>query len=86
MRIGSKNQGKSFENLSFVQERSMCKISVKGYLLQRLVFLRVSEIICSRTLETCIEGIARISTTPCSTDPGFESVNSFQRLFFWRVD
>jgi hypothetical protein len=26
MRIGSKNQGKSFENLCFVQERSMCKV------------------------------------------------------------
>jgi hypothetical protein len=64
---GNKNQGKSFENLPFVHERSMCKVAVKEYLLQKLVFLRVSEFLCSRTLEMCLEDITRISTTPHST-------------------
>jgi hypothetical protein len=54
MRIGRKNQRKSFENLPFVQERNMCKVAAKGCLLQRLVFLRVSEFICSRTLESAL--------------------------------
>jgi hypothetical protein len=81
MRIGSKNQSKSFENLPFIQEGSMCKVVVKVCLLQRLVLLRVSQIICPSTLKRCLEGIARISTTP---PPGLEGVNSFQRLFsFW---
>jgi hypothetical protein len=51
IRVGSKNLGKSFENLPFVQERSMCKVVIKGCLVHRLVFSRISQVICTRILE-----------------------------------
>jgi hypothetical protein len=80
MRIGSKDQGKSFKNFPFVLERSMCKFVVKGCLLQRIVFLRVSQVICTRIFKRCLESFSRISKTPCSTAPVCKTVNSFHIL------
>jgi hypothetical protein len=87
MRIESKNRAKVLKTCLLFRKEGCVKFSqgvvaAKGWLLQRLLFLRVSKFICTRMLERWLEGIARVSITPPSIASGFESETPF-RDFFW---